>query len=325
MHVQWHTGNNKQCFAPAAAAAAALLWFFLGLAWWRWCSRFTRLQGSAYLDSRHSSAYASDGFLDRPRPREAFSISTETFKGTPENAHCFPRMLALELVSAVPGAWSKARALVNLHQRSRDIDSPFASIHTFLHCRVQKGIGEGRPRWDTDTKRKLSLRQAHLIEHILETSYRIKNTLRTCWHRSWNQLILQKKSYEGFCAKWSILHVTSANSGFADVQKKIRISAGGCLQEQSQLELTPFPSYNGPPNLKNQKKIMVLARQGGCYRLVSVEHLQNTHGIAPAGSLWQKYVVVVFFSLFFEKCRHHFFRFLMQNTCCFTFPPPVIT
>ena len=54
-------------------------------------------------------------------------------------------------------------SFINPHQRCGYSDSPFARRNTFLYCRVQKWVGGGGRRWDTDTKKKLALRKRHFF------------------------------------------------------------------------------------------------------------------------------------------------------------------
>ena len=82
--------------------------------------------------------------------------------------------LAADLTTAsksLRGCYASHRLdLVNPHQRCGYSDSPFARRHTFLYCRVQKWVEGGGRRWDTDTKKKLSLRKRDffVIEKYIE-------------------------------------------------------------------------------------------------------------------------------------------------------------
>ena len=59
---------------------------------------------------------------------------------------------------------------INPHQRCGYSDSPFARKDTFLYCRIQKWIGGGGRRGDTDTKKKLYPRkiQFFVLEKYVE-------------------------------------------------------------------------------------------------------------------------------------------------------------
>ena len=56
------------------------------------------------------------------------------------------------------------------HQRCGYSDSPFARKDTFLHCKVQKGVGGDGLRWLALSKRKLSLGKGYFfaIEKYIE-------------------------------------------------------------------------------------------------------------------------------------------------------------